>query len=332
MLHVPDNARRLPTHLQNEEGTKPMTEQIFNLAPIAIFVFKRPEHTARMLAGLAANPEFLASPLFIFSDGARNAVEQVPVDAVRQLLADFAHPQKTLVLAPANQGLAKSITQGVTQLCSKYGQVIVVEDDLAVAPSFLNYMNTALTKYAEEPRVMQISGHMFPVDLKVETDAVFMPVTTSWGWATWQRAWTHMKTEPELALQKLGSRRWRRRFDLNGSFPYARMLAERLAGRNHSWAIWWYFQVFMHDGICLFPAKSLVNNEGFDGSGTHCADKDVATMVLGATHITSYPEVVSHNEAFRTYQQFLSKDRGFVKRNYDRAWRLFFSTRSLHVA
>jgi hypothetical protein len=306
-----------------------MTQNQF--APIAVFAFKRPEHMRRMLIGLQANPEFSASPLYIFSDGARNAAEQVLVDEVRQLAADFPHPKKIVVVAPANQGLAKSITQGVTQLCTEFGRVVVVEDDLAVSASFLNYMNTALNRYADDSRVMQIAGHMFPVDLQVDTDAVFMPVTTSWGWATWKRAWMHMQVSPELAVKKLASRRWRHRFDLQGSFPYARMLAERLAGRNQSWAIWWYFSMFVNDGIALFPARSLVNNEGFDGSGTHCADKDVAFSALEAVQITQFPKVGINDKAFRTYGQFLSRDRGLVKRTYDRLWRIFFSTRLTHV-
>lgn len=315
------------------EGTAEMstTAPEAMLAPIAVFTFKRPEHTRRMLAGLRANPEFLDSPFYIFSDGARNATEQVLVDEVRQLVADFHHPNKTIVAAPANQGLAKSITQGVTQLCAEFGRVIVVEDDLAVSASFLNYMNTALNRYADEPRVMQISGHMFPVDLQADTDAVFMPVTTSWGWATWQRAWVHMRVTPELAVQKLASRRWRYRFDLGGKFPNSRMLAERLAGRNHSWAIWWYFSVFVNNGIVLFPSRSLVNNEGFDGSGTHCADKDVVFSALEGVHISTYPPTEGNNKAFQLYGIYLSQDRGFVKRCYDHLWRVFFSTRFRHV-
>lgn len=307
-----------------ENGVRP--------APIAIFVFNRPMHTGRMLAGLMTNPEFLDSPLFIFSDGARNVAEQVLVDSVRKLVADFPHPDKTIVVAPVNQGLAQSITQGVTRLCAEFGRVIVVEDDLVVSASFLDFMNTALTRYANTPRVMQISGHMFPVDLSADTDAVFMPVTTSWGWATWQRAWVHMKQDPHLALEKLASRRWRHRFDLGGSFPNARMLAERLAGKNNSWAIWWYFQVFMHNGISLFPGKSQVNNEGFDGSGTHCGEKGVAANALDGLRIFNYPEAVVNQQAFDIYARYLSRERGLLKRNYDGLWRLLFPTRILNVS
>lgn len=309
-----------------------MTTRSSRLAPIAIFVFKRAAHTQRLLESLQTNPEFSESPVYIFADGARSAKEQADVDAVRQLVAEFAHPHKTVVLAPANQGLAKSITQGVTQLCAEYGHAIVVEDDLVVAPSFLSYMNTALARYADATQVMQISGHMFPVDLQASTDAVLMPVTTSWGWATWQRAWAHMAEAPAEATAHLASRKWRFQFDLRGTFPYARMLAQRLERKNHSWAIWWYYQVFTHSGLVLHPTRSLVNNEGFDGSGTHCADKDVVQMALQGTHVSTYPQVVAANTAaFKRYGRFLVADRGIKKYTFDCLWRLFFSTKLLHA-
>mgnify|MGYP001206233845 CR=1 FL=1 len=292
-------------------------------APIALFVFKRPEHTARMLAGLLSNPEFAESPLFIFSDGARNVVEQFAVDAVRTLIADFSHTNKTIVYAPVNQGLADSIIQGVTQLCAQFGRVIVVEDDLVVSPFFLNYMNTALARYENVSQVMQISGHMFPVKLAVETDAIFLPFTTSWGWATWQRAWQHMKIEPEVATERLKSRAWRHKFDIGGCYPYSRMLAERLAGKNNSWAIWWYFQVFARKGLTLFPRVSLVNNEGFDGSGTHCDTQDIEMVQFSVTAPVKYPEVMDNAIALKTLRYFLRKNRGFVKACYDQLWRIF---------
>ena len=40
-------------------------------------------------------------------------------------------------------------------------------------------------------------------------------------------------------------------------------------GEIDSWAIRWYYTVFAHDGLALFPPRTLVVNMGFDGSGTH---------------------------------------------------------------
>ena len=40
-------------------------------------------------------------------------------------------------------------------------------------------------------------------------------------------------------------------------------------GELDSWAIRWHYAVFVHDGLTLFPPRTLVSNTGFDGSGTH---------------------------------------------------------------
>lgn len=65
------------------------------LAPIALFTFKRPEHTRRTLESLAKNPEFAASQPFIYCDGARHNGEAAQVVETRKLVR--AAPHKTVV-------------------------------------------------------------------------------------------------------------------------------------------------------------------------------------------------------------------------------------------
>ena len=47
-----------------------------NLAPIALFVYNRPEHTRRTLAYLQKNLLADESRLFIFSDGPKNEADK----------------------------------------------------------------------------------------------------------------------------------------------------------------------------------------------------------------------------------------------------------------
>ncbi len=48
------------------------------------------------------------------------------------------------------------------------------------------------------------------------------------------------------------------------------MLILQAIGMSDSWAIRWYASVFLNNGLCLHPGKSLVNNIGHDDSGMHC--------------------------------------------------------------
>jgi len=102
-------------------------------------------------------------------------------------------------------------------------------------------------------------------------DALFMPVTTTWGWATWERAWRAFDPAATNPAPLDTDPAFRRRFTLDGAGErYVGMLQDRLAGRNDSWGIFWWFAVARAGGQVLNPRRSLVWNGGFDNSGVHC--------------------------------------------------------------
>jgi hypothetical protein len=178
--------------------------------------------------------------------------------------------QADVRVAKRNLGLAQSITKGVGELVAIHGRVIVVEDDLELAPGFLKFMNAALDRYENAENVFQISGHMFDVPEFVgRNDAIFLPLTTTWGWATWARSWQAYDPTASGWKRLLVDRALRRRFNLNESYDYVRLMKLQALGRSDSWGIRWYWSVFQRDGLCLFPPQSLVRNTGQDGSGTH---------------------------------------------------------------
>ena len=217
-----------------------------------------------------------------------------------------------------NRGLAASIIDGVSRLSSAHGRVIVVEDDLAVAPVFLDFLNRSLDRYADSAQVMQISGHMFSVDLKLgQSDAVFLPFTTSWGWATWERAWRHF--DPGMASfdRLAGNAALRKRFDLNNAYPYFSMLKKQKAGQVDSWAIRWYLSVFMRDGLALFPRRSLVDNEGFDGSGTNCGAGEGVSDAAASVYqqqLVELPQVAIDELAYRRVTDLLRSQNSLFQR------------------
>ena len=239
-------------------------------APIALFVFNRPVHTLKTLRALAANPEFSQSPLYIFCDGPRSAADREAVEATRQVVGDWEHSNKVIVAQAENRGLANSVVAGVTELCSRHGVVIVVEDDLVVRPTFLQFLNGALERYGNSERVMQVSAFMFSVeDLPADDDAFFLPFITSWGWATWARAWSAFDAQASGWQSLLSDRALRKEFDLDGNYGYSHMLMMQMTGRIDSWAIRWNWSVYRRRGLVLYPPRSFVLNIGLDGTGTH---------------------------------------------------------------
>jgi len=244
-------------------------------APIALFAYNRPVHVRRTMESLLANELAAASDLYIFSDGPKSPAQEPAVADVRRYAGGVSGFRSVTVVERAtNLGLANSIIDGTTRLTKEFGRVIVVEDDLVVSPRFLEYMNRALERYQDDDSAMQVSGYMFPIDIGAKADASFMPFTTSWGWATWERAWQYFDPEMREFEALSSNRQLRDRFNLGGAYDYFGMLERQRGGSIDSWAIRWYLSVFMRDGLTLYPARTLVRNIGFDGSGTHCADAD----------------------------------------------------------
>jgi hypothetical protein len=279
------------------------------LAPIAIFAFKRPAHLRRALASLSRNPEFEHSELHIYCDGARHSEEESVVAETRSVASEWPHPAKTLHLSASNQGLASSMIAGVSSLCTELGRVIVVEDDLVVSQVFLDFMNRSLNHYSEDPQVMQISGHMFPPHFpRVPGDVIFLPFTTSWGWATWSRAWSFFDSQMSGYQDLIADSSLRRSFDLNDSYPYFSMLKKQRAGTIDSWAIRWYLSVFLQRGLVAYPKESLVSNEGFDGSGTHCGSHEFLGRTnagLTENKLENLNPAILDNENFKIVGDYL---------------------------
>lgn len=282
----------------------------FHGAPIAVFVYRRPEHTRRMFESLLANPEARNAPIYVFSDGPRRPSEAAAVEETRRVVRALGLAHLTLVERPQNVGLARSIVDGVSRVCAEHGRVIVLEDDLFLAPTFLEYMNEALDRYRDAANVYAVSGFMFPVDLQVEGDAVFLPFFNSHGWGTWDRAWRSFDAAASGHAALRADRRLRRRFDLDGNFNFYEMLEAQAAGRIDSWAIRWYLTIFMREALTLFPAQSLVENRGWGAEASHCREPvpRYARAVAWPIRVRRFPEVAADAQAFERLKRFLGRD------------------------
>src|SRR5258705_344945 len=142
-------------------------------APIALFVYNRPEHTRQAVAALRANALAASSELHVFSDAPKTQEAAALVREVRDYLRTIdGFSSVTICERDRNFGLAGSVIDGVSRLCEAFGQGVVVDDDLQVGPGFLVYMNEAMNRYRDESQVMQIVGHQVHADDPFRHDAV----------------------------------------------------------------------------------------------------------------------------------------------------------------
>ena len=243
-------------------------------APIALFAYCRPVHLSRIIDALRRNLEARDSHLYVFCDAAKNPAAQQGVDAVRDLLRDVeGFSEVNIVRREKNYGLAKNITTGVTEVLQQHPNVVVVEDDVLVAPHFLRFMNDALTLYRHEPRVGSVSGYCYPV-VRPLPETFFIKGADCWGWATWRDRWVLYNSDGVQLLDELNARRLEYTFDFDGTMGFTQMLKDQIAEKNDSWAVRWHASCFLRDRLILYPCRSLVENIGHDGSGTHAKARD----------------------------------------------------------
>ena len=241
-----------------------------NCAPVLLFTYNRLSHTQRCVEALLKNHLSSESELFIYSDAAKDIAQQESVKEVRNFIHTIqGFKAITIIERNKNWGLARNIIDGVTTQVNRYGKVIVLEDDLVVAPFFLQFMNEALETYKYEPRIGHIQACDFTQDPSLP-DTFLIKFTGSWGWATWDRAWKHFNPNGKELLQEMQKRQLTHAFDMNGKYGFTRMLRRQIEGKNNSWAIRWNASLFLKDILSLNVGRSLVQNEGFDGSGTNC--------------------------------------------------------------
>ncbi len=252
------------------------------LAPIILFVYNRPWHTEQTLEALAKNHLAEESILYIYCDGPKeNATpEDVNnIEEVRKLLRKKQWCKEIIINErDKNLGLAASVIQGVTEVIEKHGRVIVLEDDILTGTYFLKFMNDGLILYESEPKVFGVSGYSYPGTALIKDPTYFLPIASSWSYGTWVERWGKVNFNSVQLLNEVDAKQLKHKLNF-GNYPYYEMLKDQIEAKNDSWAIRFYTSMFLNNGFFLFPNKSLVQNIGFDNSGTHCKTDNFFSII-----------------------------------------------------
>lgn len=241
-----------------------------SLAPVCLFVYKRPAALNNTIASLQRNRHCAETDLYVFSDAAATEKEISQVIAVRALLQNIkGFKSVNIYSSEKNKGLAVSIIEGVSLVIHKHGKVIVVEDDLVLASNFLIFMNAALDFYQFNPHIFSVSGYSPPIK-NIKDDVFFTLRGSSWGWGTWVNRWKEIDWELRDYDAFHSDTKKQRRFNTMGS-DMTRMLKKQKRGEINSWAIRWNYHQFLFGLFTVFPVHSKVLNDGFSEGATHTA-------------------------------------------------------------
>lgn len=270
-------------------------------APVVVFGYNRMAHMQKTLQALEVACRGREKELYVFLDGAKEDKDASDVAAVQAFAKQYAcethgYKEMHVEIASENRGLAASVIQAVSKVLALHGSVIVVEDDLLVAPSFIAFMDDALAAYEKDSRIWSIGGWI-PQQMEgiALEDAFLSRRAECWGWATWRDRWETIdwematyRKEFRYALSK--------RVDFNrAGNDMTGMLDAYYEGRIHSWAIRFAYAQWKSGRFVVCPKYSLVINDGMDGSGTNCHENAMQQNVYAGK--LTLPETLVEDKA-----------------------------------
>jgi GT2 family glycosyltransferase len=243
-----------------------------NLAPIALFVYARPDETIKTIESLKNNYLAAESELYIFSDGAKGEKDFNKVSEVRKFINSINSGFKKvdIIEREKNLGLANSVITGVSEILNNYNKIIVIEEDLISSKNFLNFVNDSLVKYENDERVFSVTGYTYNIQIPQNYiyDNYFTPRCESLGWGTWKDRWFkadwNMKDFPSFLSDKKSIMKFSQ---IGSDLPG--MLFKQQLGKVDSWAVRWCYTHFKDNAFCSYPIKSKIVHIGEGGFATH---------------------------------------------------------------
>lgn len=260
---------------------------LFNRSDTALQVLERIKH-----AGVKR--------LYLFSDGPRSSkpgeaetliqVQNEILEAINWDCKVFTRFEKE------NKGPRYAIGNGINWFFEQEERGIIFEHDCLPNPSFFQFCEELLEYYAEDERIMHISGNNFQFGQKRgDGDYYFSRLNHIWGFATWKRAWKHYDVEMKdyPLFKEQGA--------FQSLFANKRMqkIWEGILDKTHqkqleTWDYQWTFSLWKNNGLAILPNINLVSNIGFDASALNTTNPNhrLAAMETAEMNKIAHPRLI----------------------------------------
>lgn len=244
--------------------------------PILLINFNRPDKTRKLLELIQkVQPKkvyFAVDGPRTGHPGDRDKCKQVQdlVDSV-----DGSCKVKTL-FQHKNLGCGIGPVTAINWLFEHEEYGIILEDDCLPDLSFFLFCEELLKYYEKDCRVMQISGSNFFSNRhdtgKATSSYFFSSIGSTWGWATWRRAWKkydyYVRDFPEIKSTGL-----LKGFFYNKEDTHYVLNMIQKANEQEKSVTWWDYQwdlaKHLNSGLSIVPVKNLIKNIGFSSDATH---------------------------------------------------------------
>lgn len=241
---------------------------------VAIPAYRRSDLLQALLESL---PSDRVSRVYVSIDGARTGAE-ADVAASLQVAESFAAtaPFEVLVhLLPKNAGAAVNVLGAVNWMLRYEDRGVVLEDDCHPIPEFFDFIDAALTAYADDERLWLACGTQVAPRNLMSGNHILAKYPLIWGWGVSRSQWNRLlpalrsslvQTQLPWLVRALfaspAERYW------HGGHRRAR------EGFVDAWDLPLVYTMRRADALAVLPATPLVSNVGDDARATHTANEE----------------------------------------------------------
>lgn len=201
-----------------------------------------------------------------------NDFNNIPLsDACLEVAKVYSRDLEDLQILSIHKGCFHGVTEAITWGFSYETSLIILEDDVKVCKSFLDYATRLLNEFGQNMKIGSISGSNFvPKEFmsNANHDVRLSAYTNSWGWATWQDRWQDylqdLKDFPNFTFDfpvdfwdAIKRQYWKIAFD------------SAVKGRVDAWDYRWLYSNWKRKRYTIVPSANLAVNLGFGNLATH---------------------------------------------------------------
>lgn len=167
-----------------------------------------------------------------------------------------------------NYGVERNTLDLIQYALDCYEACIYSEDDNVFAPGFLEFVNSGLNNFSDDPKIMTVCGYTLPTYYKTNADVIITHESSAWGMGMWR----HKK----LKLSDRGYGHYivnsvYRSSKIYLYYPELLLMLMDMCKRNVIYGdVLNTSYNILKNTYQLRPAISLVKNIGHDGTGEHC--------------------------------------------------------------
>ena len=233
--------------------------------------WNRPQLTVKCVKNLI---NLGVKKIFVSIDGPRvgNLEDQLKIKKILDFI-DFIKKNESINVITLehkkNLGCRYAMQKSITWFFENVQEGIIIEDDVLINKSFVNFSKLLLKKYRNDYSIGAITANNNqPIWRKYKYDYYFSVFPHCWGWATWADRWKKfddsMKFWPNLKRDNLEllddfddrfKKYWEERFD------------SVYFGNIDSWAIIWTYSLWVNKMLTCTPIVNMAWNQGLGCSG-----------------------------------------------------------------